>query len=68
MGAHATYAAACARIMRDSGMPIRSTDSAAAFATTKAIGSAFDTSSAAQMVIRLAMNFMSSPAASIRAK
>ena len=52
----------------DSGIPIRSTACAAATATVSAMGSAFPTSSDAQIMIRRAMNFTSSPAYSIFAR
>ena len=42
-----------------SGIPIRSTAIAALVATTNAIGSAFPTSSEAQIIILLAINFTS---------
>ena len=54
--------------MRASGRPTIWDAWAAAFATTKACGSASPTSSAAQITMRLAINTGSSPASIIRAK
>ena len=51
-----------------SGIPIRSTAWEADTATVSAIGSAFPTSSDAQIMIRLAMNLISSPAYNIFAR
>lgn len=67
-GAHATYAAACASIICDSGIPTRSTAWNAAVATRRAWGSALPTSSDEQMTILRAMNLGSSPARSILAR
>ncbi len=66
-GARATYATACARLMRASGRPTNSTARAAATATSSARGSALPTSSDAKMITRRAMNFGSSPPAIITA-
>ena len=61
-GAQATYIAACASIICDSGIPTRSTAWAHAVATTIACGSALPTSSHAQIIILLAINVTLSPA------